>query len=113
MVLDPLSIDRSRLLANAQSSQERFDDLVSFPRLGRQSLAFCGQFDRLVRFGLNQAIALQSANRIVDRRMSHGKLLDQIDRPADTTLSDRVGNRFDIIFGNLARMIGTCSLMGS
>lgn len=105
MMLDPLAVGRRRRRADSQPPQKALDDFMPLARLRGQSFARRGQLDRLVGFGHNQPITLQSPDRVVNRCVRHSEVFHQIHRPANASLGDRVGDRFDVILCHLAGMV--------
>lgn len=111
VMFDSFAVSRSGTGGNAQFSQKRFHDFVPPPRLCRQPPAGFGQLDRLIGSCFDQSVALQSFDRVVNRRMSDAELFNQFDGPANAALGDRIGNRFDVVLGYFAGVVGAGSLV--
>lgn len=111
MVLDAFAVDAGGFFGDAELPQELFDDLVTAPGLPGQSLTGRRQLNRLVGFGGHQAVTLQPADRVVDRRMGDVEHVDQILGAADAVSRDRLGNRLHIILGNLVGVIESRSFV--
>lgn len=110
-MLDSFAIDRRGLLAHAKLSQKRFHDFVTLLGPGRKPFASSCQFDRTIRRGDYQAVSLQPLDRVVDRGVSHGELLDQVNRSADAVVCNRFGDRLDIILSHFAGMVAAGSFV--
>ena len=110
-MFDSFTVDRRGAFADPQPDQKVFDDFVPASRLGCKPPSRERQFDRLVGFRQYQAIPLQPLDRVVDRRVGDTELLHQINRSANAMVADRLGDRFDVVFGHLIGMVRSGALV--
>ena len=109
MMFQPLAVDGRRLLADADGQQKLQNGLVPFDRLCGEPSSAGGQSNRLVRFGSHQAVPLEPANGAMNRRRGDSELVRQIDDATSTIgLSDLL-DRFDVVLGDLRRVITACT----
>lgn len=111
MVFDPLGVDRGRFLVNSNRQQELVNDFMSPAGGFRQFGTFRSKFDGSVAFRGNEAVSLKPGNGSIHGDMRDSKMLGQVSDAALATRFDQVGDRFDVILGQLRRMIVTSPLV--
>ena len=87
-MLNSLAVNYSGFLTDTDMSQEVLDNFMTFPGCCGHTFAAQRQLDGPVALGDHQAIAFQTGQRVVDRRVRNGKLVDQINGPARSILGD-------------------------
>ena len=110
-MLDALAINCRGLSTDTEPPQERLDDLVALVSLCGQAFASLGKLDWLVRLGDDEPITLQPTYRVAHGGMRDRKVGHQIDRSAYTSRRNRIGDRFDVVLGHLARVVRSCPLV--
>ena len=98
MMPDPLSIARGIFRRDPQGQQKIVHRLMSLLATLRKPLARCGEYDRAVRFALDQAISFEACYGSVGSHMTDPKMGCDFLQSAFPIGLDQMGDGFYVIF---------------
>ena len=107
MMFDTFGINPCRFDRDADSAEERFNDVVALAALFCQLLARIGEEDAAIAPLLNIAVGCQPLEHLCHRRLRHAKAQSDIDLPGLAPVFDQIGNQFDIVFNQFSAAIVT------
>src|SRR5690625_4277686 len=105
MVLDPFRIGVGLPFGNPDSTQKPDNQRMPFSRLDRPFDPTIGQKNPPIGTAVQQIPLLKTRKRTDNRNMRNPKDFCQIDDACRSAFFDQLMNRFDVIFGQLIRVL--------
>lgn len=96
-MLDPLRIDRCRLVVYANRQQEPVNNLVSLPAPGGKPPSPRSERDRLIRCCGDKSFLVEPLDDAMGSHVADPKSLGQIGEAADILAGEDVRNCFDVV----------------
>ena len=112
MMLDAFRVDPRHVLLDTQRTQEAVDDQVTPAAVVGEVAALAGEEDRAIGFGMNQAVALQAADRVVDGGVGDTQPVGEVNRTRLALRLDQIRDQLDIVLGDLVAMIAARAAEG-